>query len=221
MLLAQGARVAFTFHRDEAGARELEGDSEGKARAYRLDLADPAAPERVVAAVEADLGPLDGLVNNAGMRADALLAMTSDEEWRRLLDLNLGGVFRCCRAVVPGMVHRRGGSIVNVASLSARHGLPGQAGYAAAKAGIVALTRTLAREVGRRGVRVNAVAPGYLATEMTGELPAEALRALRGRECLPGGVDPASVAETIAFLLSERAASITGQCLFVDAGVTA
>jgi 3-oxoacyl-[acyl-carrier protein] reductase len=221
VLLEQGARVAFTFRADEVGARRLEEASHGGARAYALDLADPAAPDALAARVEAELGPLDGLVNGAGVRADGLLAMTSDEEWRRLLEINLGGVFRCCRAVLPGMMHRRRGAIVNVTSLSARFGLAGQTGYAAAKAGIVGLTRSLAREVGGRGVRVNAVAPGFLSTELTAGLPEDVVVRLRERECLSGGVEPGAVGEAIAFLLSDRARAITGQCVFVDAGASA
>lgn len=221
VLLAHGALIAFTFLHDETGAREIEGVAAGRARAYPLDLGDSTAVDRLVERVEAELGALDGLVNAAGVRADGLLAMTSDEEWRRLLEINLGGVFRCCRAVLPGMMHRRRGAIVNVTSLSARFGLAGQTGYAAAKAGIVGLTRSLAREVGGRGVRVNAVAPGFLSTELTAGLPEDVVVRLRERECLPGGVEPRAVAEAIAFLLSDRARAITGQCLFVDAGASA
>ncbi len=220
-LVADGARVAFTYRSDEERAHELAAASAGSARAYPLDLLDPAAPEELVTRVEADLGPLDGLVNGAGVRSDALLAMTSDADWQRLLDVNLGGVFRCCRAVLPGMMHRRRGAIVNVTSLSARFGLSGQTSYAAAKAGILGLTRSLAREVGGRGVRVNAVAPGFLSTELTAGLPEEVVARLRERECLPGGVEPRAVGEAIAFLLSDRARAITGQCIFVDAGASA
>lgn len=219
-LVAEGAAVAFTFASGEERARTLEERVEGS-RAFSLDLRDPTAPGELVRRVEAELGPVDGLVNNAGVRSDGLLAFTSDEDWERVVDVNLGGVFRCCRAVVPGMVGRRRGAIVNVASLSARLGLAGQASYAASKAGVLGLTRALAREVGSRGIRVNAVAPGFVATEMTGELPEEVVRSLRARECLPAGVSAASVAATVAFLLSERASGITGQCLFVDAGVSA
>lgn len=219
-LAAEGATVAFTWARDEARAREIAAAVEG-AYAYPLDLLERKAPGALVGRVESDHGPIDGLVNNAGVRADGLLAFTSDEEWQRVLEVNLGGAFRCCRAVVPGMVARRRGAIVNVASLSARLGLAGQAAYAASKAGLLGLTRSLAREVGSRGIRVNAVAPGFVATDMTEELPAEVVRALRQRECLPDGVSAASVAATVAFLLSDGAGGITGQCVFVDAGVSA
>ena len=219
-LAAEGARVAFTYVREEARAREIETAIPG-ARAYALDLRDPRAPGELVGRVEGDLGAIDGLVNNAGLRSDGLLAFTSDEEWERAVDVNLGGVFRCCRAVVPGMVGRRRGAIVNVASLSALLGLAGQTAYAASKAAVLGLTRSLAREVGSRGIRVNAVAPGFVATAMTGELPEDVVRSLRQRECLADGVTAASVAATVAFLLSDGAAGITGQCVVVDAGVSA
>src|SRR6185436_17601185 len=134
---------------------------------------------------------------------------------------NLGGVFRLCRAAVPRMLHRRRGSIVNVSSMTAVHGLAGQAAYGAAKAGILGLTRSLAREVGSRGVRVNAVIPGFVPTDMVADVPPERVKALRAAEALPAGVTAASVAEAVAFLLSERAASITGQTLVIDAGMMA
>jgi 3-oxoacyl-[acyl-carrier protein] reductase len=220
-LVAEGRAVAFTWHRDEAAARRVEEASAGAARAFRLDLADRPRPEALVAEVETALGPLTGLVNNAGVLHTALVAFTSDADWDSTLDTNLGGAFRCSRAVLKGMVHRRCGSIVHVASLAALHGVAGQAAYAAAKAGVLALTRVLAREVGRRGVRVNAVVPGFVATDMTAAVPAERVAALRAGELLPAGVDPVSVAATVAFLLSDRAASITGQALVVDAGASA
>jgi len=174
-----------------------------------------------VAEVEAALGPVEGLVNNAGLRRESLLAMTSDADWDAVLDANLGGLFRCCRAVLRGMMVRRRGAIVNVSSLSALHGVAGQGAYAASKAGILGLTRSLAREAGRRGVRVNAVVPGFVATDLTAGLPEAAVAALRAGECLPQGVQPCDVAQAVLFLLSDRAAAITGQALVVDAGVSA
>ena len=171
--------------------------------------------------MEAALGPLEGLVNNAGLRRESLLALTSDEDWDEVVDANLGGLFRCCRAALRGLMVRRRGSIVNVSSLSALHGVAGQGAYAAAKAGILGLTRSLAREVGKRGVRVNAVVPGFVATDLTAGLPAAAVAQLRAGECLAGGVRPEDVAQTVQFLLSDRAAGITGQAVVVDAGASA
>ncbi len=218
---AATARVAFTWRTREDAARQVEAASGGRARAFHLDLRDRARPDDLVAEVEAALGPIEGLVNNAGEHREALLAMMSDDDWDAVLDANLGGLFRCCRAVLRGMLVRRRGVIVNVASLSALHGVAGQAAYAASKAGALGLTRALAREVGKRQVRVNAVVPGFVATDLTAGLPAAAVAALRGGECLPGGITAEAVADAVLFLLSERAAAITGQTLVVDAGASA
>lgn len=219
-LTAAGTPVAFTFRADEAAARAVAAAT--GARSFAFDLADRRRPDALVAEVEAALGPLAGLVNNAGGGPRrALLALTADADWDAVVETDLGGVFRCCRAVLRGMVHRRRGAIVNVASLAALHAVAGEAAYAAAKAGVLALTRTLAREVGKRGVRVNAVVPGFIATAMTAGLAPEAVARLRAGECLPGGVDPTAVADAVAFLLSDRARAITGQALVVDAGVSA
>jgi 3-oxoacyl-[acyl-carrier protein] reductase len=214
-----GARVAFTFSTAEAAAREVEAAT--GASAFHFELRDRNRADDLVTEVEAALGPLEGLVNNAGMRRESLLALTSDEDWEAVVDANLGGLFRCCRAVLRGLMVRRRGSIVNISSLSALHGVAGQGAYAAAKAGILGLTRSLAREAGKRGVRVNAVVPGFVATDLTAGLPAAAVSHLRAGECLARGVQPGDVAMAVQFLLSDRAAGITGQSLVVDAGASA
>jgi 3-oxoacyl-[acyl-carrier protein] reductase len=218
-LAADGWRVALTWTSDERAAREVAEETGG--RAFPLDLRDRARPAALVADVEKELGPVAGLVNNAAVRREAILAMTSDADWDEVIDVNLGGTFRCCRAVLPGMVFRRHGSIVNISSRSAVAGLPGQSAYAASKAGLLGLTRSLAREVGRKGVRVNVVAPGFVATDQTSSLPPAAVAKLRDTECLPPGTAPGDVAHLVAFLLSDRAAAITGQALNVDAGASA
>ena len=220
-LVAEGRSVAFTWNAGEEAARAVEEASGGKARAFRLDLLDRGRPDDLVPEVEEALGPIEGLVNNAGIRRESLLALMPDTDWDAVVDTNLGGLFRCCRATLRGMMVRRRGSIVNVASLSALHGVAGQAAYAASKAGVLGLTRSLAREVGKRGVRVNAVVPGFVPTDLTADVPQAAIDALRAGECLPGGVKVESVAGTVLFLLSDRAASITGQALVVDAGASA
>lgn len=216
---APGARVAFTYSTNESAAREVEAAT--GARAFRFELRDRNRADDLVTEVEEALGPLEGLVNNAGLRRESLLALTSDEDWEAVVDANLGGLFRCCRAVLRGLMVRRRGSIVNISSLSALHGVAGQGAYAAAKAGILGLTRSLAREAGKRGVRVNAVVPGFVATDLTSGLPAAAIAHLRAGECLVRGVQPGDVAMAVQFLLSDRAAGITGQSLVVDAGASA
>lgn len=221
VLAAEGSQVAFTWRSDEAAARQVEEAAEGSATAFHLDLGDRKRPDSLVAEVEERLGPVEALVNNAGVQSGGLVALTSDAAWDAVVDVNLGGAFRCCRAVLKGMVSRRRGAIVNVGSLSALRGVAGLAPYAASKAGLLALTRCMAREVGKRGVRVNAVVPGFVATDMTASLPPPAVAALRAGECLPAGTDAVAVAHAVAFLLSDRASAITGQSIVVDAGVSA
>jgi len=220
-LVAEGRRVAFTFREGESAAAALEAECGGLARAWRFDLCDRPRPGVIVPEIEDALGAIDGLVNNAAIRRDRLLAATNDTDWDAVIDANLGGAFRCCRAVLPRMISRRAGSIVNVSSLTAVRGVAGQAVYGAAKAGLIGMTKSLARELGKRSIRVNAVVPGLVMTEMLADTPPEKLKELRAIEALPSGTSPEDVAAMIVFLLSDRAAAITGQALLVDAGSTA
>jgi 3-oxoacyl-[acyl-carrier protein] reductase len=221
VMVEQGWTVAFTYHSDEAAARAVTDASNGQARAFVLDLADRNAPGTLVTEIESSIGPIDALVNNAGRRAQALLAMTNDRDWDETVDVNLNGAFRCSRAVLPQMMSRRRGAIVNVSSLAAVAGVSGQTAYAASKAALLGMTRSLAREVGRRNVRVNAVLPGFVPTDMTASLPDEIVKGLRSHECLARGTTAADVANLVAFLASDRAAAITGQAVVIDAGTTA
>lgn len=220
-MVEQGWTVAFTYHSDEASARAVADASGGRARAFALDLGDRHAPGVLMPEIESSVGPIEALVNNAGRRAQALLAMTNDADWDGTLDINLNGAFRCCRAVLPQMMSRRRGSIVNVSSLAAVAGVSGQTAYAASKAAVLGMTRSLAREVGRRNVRVNAVLPGFVPTDMTSTLPEDIVKGLRSHECLARGTTAADVANLVAFLVSDRAAAITGQAIVIDAGTTA
>lgn len=220
-LATDGGRVALTYRSDAEAAREIVESWDGRVSAHALEVRDTDACEDVVARVEEEYGPIVGLVNNAGILKQELLAMTSDADWEAVLSINLGGVFRVCRAVLPKMMQRRAGSIVNVSSLSAIRGLPGQTAYAASKAGVVGLTRSLAREVGRRGIRANAVLPGLIDTDLTAEALSAATEALRSAEALPDSLTGAQVADVVAFLLSDAAAGMTGQAIPVDAGVSA
>lgn len=216
-LLEDGWSVAYTYRTRTAEAPE---DGE-RCRGFVLDLCDRAAPGALVQQIEGAMGPVEGLVNNAATRQEGLLALTSDTAWDDTLEVNLSAAFRCCRAVLPLMMHRRRGSIVNVASLSALRGVAGQSAYAASKAALLGLSRALAREIGRRNIRVNAVLPGFVKTGMTNTVPEEVVRALRSMECLPRGTSAQNVADVVAFLMSEKAAAITGQAVSVDAGASA
>ncbi len=220
-LVDAGLTVAFTWCSNRDAAAEVEREHPGRAVAFQLDLAERARPDALVAEVEAGLGPVEALVNNAAIERHQLLAMTTDASWDEMMDINLGGPFRCTRAALRTMVGRRRGAIVNIASLSALRGVAGHSAYAAAKAGLVAMTRCVAREMGRRGIRVNAVVPGYVATDLTAGLSTESVAVLREHECLPPGVQPRDVAGSVRFLLSAAAAGITGQILTVDAGTSA
>lgn len=223
-LVRDGDRVAFTYRTGDHEAQELidslqDDDARAQVTAHAFDLGDRDAAKALIQTLE-ESGPIVGLVNNAGAQSSALVAMTSDADWERTLDVNLGGAFRCCRAVLPMMVRRRGGAIVNIASLGAERGVAGQGAYAASKAGLLALTRVMAREMGRRGIRVNAVVPGFVETDMTAGLPEAAKEGLRAAECLRSGVSADQVASAVAFLLSDAAGGITGESLHVDAGAS-
>jgi 3-oxoacyl-[acyl-carrier protein] reductase len=159
------------------------------------------------------------LVNNAGITRDTLIARMTDEEWQEVIDTNLRGTFNTCRAVARKMLRRRAGAIVNLTSVVGVHGNPGQANYAASKAGIIGLTKALARELGSRGVRVNAVAPGYIATELTNVLSEEIRGAILGNTPMGRLGDPEDVAAAVRFLCSDEAAFITGDVLLVDGGL--
>lgn len=220
-LVTEEHRVAFTWRSDQALANEVERSSGGRAVAFHMDLRDRSRPASLVQEVEDKLGAIEALVNSAAIQHSKLLAMTSDELWDEVIDTNLGGAFRVCREVVRSMTLQRRGAIVNLSSLSARFGVAGHGAYAASKAGLVAMTRCLAREMGRRSIRVNAVLAGFVPTDMTSSLPDETVAQLREAECLPDGTAPVDVASAVVFLLSDRAAAITGQTLIVDAGTSA
>lgn len=217
-LISDGWRVAFTYRDSVDAARRIESEHDGQARGFQLDVRDRARPDSLIREVEANVGPVSGLVNNAGIRHDALLAMTSDTGWDSVMETNVAGAFRCCRAALPGMVSRRHGSIVNISSLAAISGSVGQTAYAASKSALIGLTLSLAREVGKRNIRANVVVPGFVATDMTAGLSEAVVASLRDLECLPGGTSQDDVAGMVAFLLSDRGKAITGQVIAVDAG---
>jgi 3-oxoacyl-[acyl-carrier protein] reductase len=193
----------------EAVAKEVGG------RAVQADVSNP---DEARALVE-EAGDIDILVNNAGLTRDGVLARMSDDDWRAVIETNLSSVFYTCRAVSRGMMKRRSGSIVNISSIVGVHGNWGQTNYAASKAGIIGFTKSLARELGSRGVRANVVAPGYIKTRLTEVLPDEAQSAMLANTPLGKLGDPEDVAGAVRFLCSDEASFITGEVLLVDGGL--
>jgi 3-oxoacyl-[acyl-carrier protein] reductase len=191
-------------------------DAGGRATTISADLRNPDEYDRVFAEAEA-LGPVLGLVNNAGMRADNLALSISDEDWDAVLDTNLSAAFRLTRRAMRSMLRARFGRIVNVASVVGPRANPGQANYAASKAGLIGMTKTVAAEVARKGVTVNAVAPGFIQTEMTKDLSPQVLEAVPARRA----GQPQEVAACVRFLASDAAAYVTGTTLYVDGGMSA
>jgi 3-oxoacyl-[acyl-carrier protein] reductase len=208
-----GAQVVIGYRSGGEEAEEAASEIGGKAVQADVSNADDA--KRLVE----EAGDVDILVNNAGVTRDGLLARMSDEDWDVVIDTNLRGTFNTCRAVTRGMMKRRAGAIVNVSSVVGLHGNPGQTNYSASKAGIIGFTKALARELGSRGVRANVVAPGYISTRLTNELPDELKGAMLANTPLGRFGDPEDVAGVVRFLCSDEAAFVTGEVLLVDGGL--
>jgi 3-oxoacyl-[acyl-carrier protein] reductase len=212
--LARGGAEVVVGYR--SGAEEAQAVAqEAGGRAVEADVSDPEQAKQLVD----EAGDLDILVNNAGLTRDGLLARMPDADWRDVIETNLSSVFYTCRAVTRGMMKKRAGSIVNVSSIVGIHGNWGQTNYGASKAGIIGFTKSLARELGSRGVRANVVAPGYVNTRLTDVLPEEAQQAMLANTPLGRLGDPEDVAGAVRFLCSDEAAFITGEVLLVDGGL--
>jgi len=208
-----GAAVVIGYRSGMEEAEALAAEIGG--RAVRADVASPEDARRLVE----ESGDLDILVNNAGLTRDGLLARMPDDDWRIVIETNLSSVFYTCRAVCRPMMKKRAGAIVNVSSIVGVHGNWGQTNYAASKAGIIGFTKSLARELGSRGVRANVVAPGYVKTQLTEVLPEEATAAMLQNTPLGRLGEPDDVAGAVRFLCSDEASFITGEVLLVDGGL--
>jgi 3-oxoacyl-[acyl-carrier protein] reductase len=218
-LHAQGAAVALSGTK-AATLAVLAAELGERAFACPADLRDPAAPDALIAAAEAAAGPLDILVNNAGFTRDMLALRMKDEDWQAVLDVDLTAPFRLARAALRGMLRRRAGRIIGIASIVGTTGNPGQANYAAAKAGLVGMTKALAQEVGSRGITANIVAPGFIQTAMTEALSDDQKKRLTDAIPLGRMGQPADVAAAVAYLASAEAGWITGATLHVNGGMS-
>ncbi|MBA3656520.1 MAG: 3-oxoacyl-[acyl-carrier-protein] reductase [Gemmatimonadaceae bacterium] len=218
MLADCGAQVAITG-RDVAKAEEVAKSIGANLRGFGAELSDTASMTKVIGDVEMALGSIDILVNNAGLTRDNLVMRLKEEDWDAVLNANLRGAFTTIKAVSRGMMKRRWGRIINMASVVGIMGNKGQANYAASKAGLIALTKSVAKELGSRNILVNAVAPGFIETDMTGAMTAEARTALNSQIPLERLGSPKDVAGAVAFLASDYASYITGQVIVVDGGM--
>ena len=218
-LAAQGATVVGTATSEPGAAAIGERLQAAGGHGRRLDVTDAVAVDALVDAIAKEFGAITILVNNAGITRDNLLLRMKDEEWNDILDTNLSSVFRTSKAVMRGMMKARKGRIVNIASVIGVTGNAGQANYAAAKAGIIAFSKSLAKEIGSRGVTVNVVAPGFIDTDMTRALPDSARDALLGQIALGRLGEPADIARAVAFLAGPAGAYITGETLHVTGGM--
>ena len=221
-LAAAGARVAINYAGNVKAAEEVKAAVEaagGTAILCQADVADSAAVEAMVAAVVKEFGTIDILVNNAGITCDTLLMRMKDEDFAKVLDTNLKGVFYCTKAVSKLMMKKRAGRIVNMASVIGLVGNAGQANYAAAKAGVIGFSKSVAKELASRGITVNVVAPGFIGTDMTADLPETVKEKALADIPLGKMGEPEDVANAVLFLASDQASYITGQVVNVDGGM--
>ncbi|SCK04951.1 3-oxoacyl-[acyl-carrier-protein] reductase [Streptomyces sp. WMMB 714] len=221
-LAGDGFDVAVCYASDTTAAQSLEKEIAALGRRCyirRTDVSDSCAVEDLVDGIEDALGPVEAVVTSAAVLRDGPLSAMEDEDWADVLRVNLDGVYYVCRTVINSMIERRRGAIVTMSSIAGLHGNSGQTNYAASKAGIIGFTKSLAREVGRYGIRANVVVPGFVATDPVMDLPADMRKRFEERVPLGRFGTPQEVAELVSFLISERAAYITGSTFQIDGGM--
>lgn len=218
----EGANIAFTDLVIDDNALETQAEIEAfgvKAKGFASDASNFEATKAVVAEIQKEFGRIDILVNNAGITKDGLLLRMSEEQWDRVININLKSAFNFTRNVIPVMFSQRSGSIINMASVVGVHGNAGQANYAASKAGMIALAKSVAQEMGPRGIRANAIAPGFIETAMTAALPDKVREEWKVKIPLRRGGQPEDIANVATFLASDLASYVTGQVIQVDGGM--
>lgn len=221
-LAKRGDMVAICFSGDETTAQKTVEECamyKVKAMCVKADVSNPEDVKNLFEKVKATLGPVEILVNNAGITKDGLLIRMSEQDFDQVLDINLKGAFLCTKAAIPDMMKARKGTIINITSVVGLSGNPGQANYAASKAGLIGFTKTVAKEYGGKGIRCNAVAPGFISTKMTDALPEETRKGYLSQIPLKRFGTGEDVAKAVAFLASDEASYITGQVLSVDGGM--
>lgn len=218
-LVNDGYKVAFTYNSSEEKALKLCADMGAECKAYKLDITDSNAVKTVVDDIEKNLGEIAILVNNAGVAEQALFTDITDDMWHRMIETNLSGAFYCSRAVLKYMINRKSGKIINISSIWGETGGSCEVHYSASKAGLIGMTKALAKEVGLSGITVNSVSPGVILTDMTSHFDEETMNALKEETPLNKIGTPEDVAGAVAFLCSKDADFITGQNLSVNGGM--